>query len=335
MADSQVAESVQEVTHEQAAEPVAEQSFNLDAAVDKIGASLFPSQGQDRDKPVTDEPAIAEVAAPKEPVVDVAPVPKTWPKEMHPHWEKTPKEVQTYWATREEQMMKGLEQYRGAAQFAKTMSEVIQPFERDIQAQGIDAPGAVRALLQAHARLTNGPIQDRVTAYRQLGHSLGIFDQNIAAEGQQSQVDPQIQSLGQQVQQMQQFLHAQQETVLQETRGKITQDIEKFAADPAHAHFDEVADDIVLLIKAGLPLPEAYDKAVWANPVTRQKELSRQQTAAVEKAKENARLAALPKKGAASVNVRSRESQRAPTEPLGSMQETMKQTFREIRSRAS
>lgn len=330
MADSQLLESTHEVSPEPATEPAADQSFDMAAAVDKIGASLFPSQGQDR----TDEPAMTEAATPKEPAAEVVPVPKTWPKEMHAHWGKTPKEVQTYWATREEQMMQGIEQYKGAAQFAKTMADVVQPFEQEIRAQGTDAPGAVRTLLQVHQRLTNGPMQDRITAYRQLGHSIGIFDQHVQAEAQQ-QGDPQLMALTQQMQQMQQYLNQQEEHRKTETRGKITHDIETFAADPSHAYFDEVADDIVLLIKAGLPLAEAYDKAVWTNPVTRQKELSRQQTAAVGKAKENARLAALPKKGAASVNVRGSESSRAPTEPLGSMADTMRQTLREIRSRAS
>ena len=91
----------------------------------------------------------------------------------------------------------------------------------------------------------------------------------------------------------------------------------------------------MLLVKAGLPLQEAYEKAVWANPVTRAKELAKQQTADLAKARENARLAALPKKHAASVNVKSRDAGRTPTEPLGTMQDTMKQTLAEIKARAS
>ena len=44
--------------------------------------------------------------------------------------------------------------------------------------------------------------------------------------------------------------------------------METFALDTkAHPYFDEVADDIIALLKTGASLQEAYDKAVWANPV--------------------------------------------------------------------
>ena len=64
------------------------------------------------------------------------------------------------------------------------------------------------------------------------------------------------------------------------------------------------------------------------NPMIFEQEKTRFQTEAVEKFKENARLDSLPKKKAASVNVHSRETQVAPTEPLGSMEDTIRASFR-------
>jgi len=54
-------------------------------------------------------------------------------------------------------------------------------------------------------------------------------------------------------------------------------EVNAFASDPAHPFFDEVADDIVAFVRAGDSLSKAYEKAVWANPVTREKEIARQQ----------------------------------------------------------
>jgi hypothetical protein len=113
----------------------------------------------------------------------------------------------------------------------------------------------------------------------------------------------------------------------------VKKELDAFIADPAHSLFDDCADDIARFVSQGLSLQDAYDKAVWANPVTREKQVqSRLQTEA-EKAKERARLDALPKKKAAGVNVRGRETQRTPTEPLGSMEETMRETLAKIKGR--
>jgi S1-C subfamily serine protease len=62
-----------------------------------------------------------------------------------------------------------------------------------------------------------------------------------------------------------------------EEKAAITKEVNAFATDPAHPFFDEVSDDIIAILKTGASLAEAYEKAVWANPVTRQKEIARRQ----------------------------------------------------------
>lgn len=65
--------------------------------------------------------------------------------------------------------------------------------------------------------------------------------------------------------------------VLVEEMARIEKEVEAFAADPAHPFFDELSDDIAAILKTGASLAEAYEKAVWANPVTRAKEILRRQ----------------------------------------------------------
>lgn len=66
-----------------------------------------------------------------------------------------------------------------------------------------------------------------------------------------------------------------------EEMARVAREVETFSQDPAHPYFDEVADDIITELKMQeingqvKDLSKAYEKAVWANPVTRQKELAR------------------------------------------------------------
>lgn len=322
-------------------------SIDMEAAVDRLGAELFP----ELDAPPTDEPASepetdapsapvskAETPAPTDPVashpVTVKPAPKSWPKEMHDHWGKTPPEVQAYWETREKQMLDGLEQYKGSAQFGKSMHEVLTPYSHILQSQGIDAPRAVGALLQAHQRLTTGTLEQRRAAYDELGRNLGLPQAQAGeAAAAAPMIDPRVQALEQQFSQIQQTLTAQQQQAVDAARAKASQDVEAFASDPKHAYFEECAADMLRFLQQGDSLQEAYDKAVWTNPVTREKQVQAHAQTELEKARERARLDALPKKKAAGVNVRGRETQRTPTEPLGSMEDTLRETLTKIRAR--
>lgn len=303
--------------------------FNVEAAADSIGSDLFPSE------PVEAEPeqeTVAEDAAPAEapaqpapaetpaPVVEAKPVPKSWPKEMHEHWGKVDPKVQEYWEAREKQMLDGLEQYKQDATFAKSLKDVLTPYQPILKAQGLSETTAVQSLLNAHYRLTQGTQEARLAAYQELGRNLGLAqtDPNAPAP------DPKLTAIEQQVQQLQQSISQREQAALQEAKAKIAKDVETFASDPAHPYFEDVADDMMAMLHAGHSLQEAYDKAVWANPVTRAKEQSRLLTEHEAKLKENARLEALPKQKAKSVNIKSRDTGRAPTEPLGSWEDTMR-----------
>ena len=270
----------------------------------------------------------AVVTKPDEAVVMVRQAPKSWPKEMHEHWGKTDPKVQDYWETREKQMLDGLEQYKGDAGLGKTLKEVITPYKPILEAAGMDETTAVRSLLNAHYRLTQGTAEQRQAAYQELGKNLGLIqpDPNV-------QVDPQVRQLQEKLSAIESTITNSQQRALQETQAKVSKEVEAFASDAKHPYFDEVADDIVAMIQAGRSLEDAYEKAVWANPVTRQKEMTRLQTENEAKLKDKAKQEAEKARQAASTNVRGRETRRTPTEPKGTMEDTMKETLREIKTR--
>lgn len=289
------------------------------------------------DEPVVDD-VVDPVETPAEPAeVAAAPatdtttvvtraVPKSWPQEMHEHWGKIDPKVQEYWETREKQMLDGLDQYKGDAGFGKVLKDAITPYQSMLEAHKIDAPKAVSFLLAAHQRLTMGTPESRQAAYQELGRNLGL--------SADVQPNAELEALRQQVHQLTQGFTQEQTAKQQAHMAKVQQEVTEFAANTKeHPYFDECAADIARLVGAGYDLPEAYKTAVWANPVTAAKEQARLLKEHEDKLRENQRLDALKARKASSNNVRSRETTRAPTEPLGTMEDTMKETLAAINAR--
>lgn len=301
--------------------------FDLDASMDAVAASMSDSGTETQDvEAVATEQATAQPAE-QAPVVRSAP--KAWAKEQHEHWSRLDPKVQDYIELREKQMLEGLDMYKGDAGYAKQLKEVLTPYLPHLKAHGVSDIEAVSYLLNAHFGLTNGPEEQRRNLYRQLGVDLGLVQ--AEAEGV---VDPALKTLQQKVNALESQRQSEARAAQQAARQKADSEINAFASDPANVHFKEVAADMLPFVNAGLTLKDAYDKAVWANPVTRQKELSRQQTEAEAKLKEKARAEAEAAQRAAGTNLRGAKTQQAPTEPQGSMEDTMRDTLRKIRARA-
>ena len=318
------------------------EGFDMDSAVDQIGDRIFPDEdtsAEPEESVEIDTPVAEEDPSPAPVDIPEYAVPKTWPTEMHPHWGKMPKEAQKYWETREGQMMTGLEQYKETAKYGQSLRGILTPYRPILAAAGMDDNRAIATLLNAHYRLTQGTPEDRRAAYDDLGRNLGF----LQAQAQQAPVDPAYAALQQQIRQLTDKMtgreaaeHQANVAAYEQRRQGVYSDVEKFAADTsAHPHFDAVADDIIAQIQAGHSLQDAYDRAVFSNPVTREKEFARRQTADAKAREVNGRQSALLAKKASSVNLTSHTGRRRPTEPVGAMHETLADTLAAIRGRAS
>ena len=328
--------------------------FDMDQASEQLAGDLFPEIGQkseesddvelDTADPAQDkvieaatEATKTEASTTSTTTEEIEPAPKTWPKEMHEHWGKTPKEVRDYWNTREKQMLDGLDQYKGDASFGRQMRDVITPYQALIEAQGVDGPKAVQALMNAHYRLTVSPPSQKMAYFAHLAQQYGVDLGNITQQQSQDQqqVDPRYQQLQDQLHQIQQHLTGQQQTVQKQEHERVAKEVNAFAADAAHPYFDDVADDMVPFLKSGASLQDAYDKAVWANPVTRAKEQARIQQDQQAEAKRKAQEAADAAKKAAAANIRSRDTRRTPTEQqrgtMRNLDSVMTEVMREIK----
>jgi hypothetical protein len=328
----------------QTADSGTESGFDMESAVEQIGGQLFPAQDTPEPEESPTGPVGGATVTPvaettTEPAAPETPqtyeVPKSWKQEMHSYWPTLDPAVQKYYIEREKQMLDGLEQYKTEAQFAKQLREGLTPYQQTLKQLGVDELTAVKSLFNADHILRYAKPEEKRAYFEQLAKNYGIELAQAAAASSTAPVDPVVQQMQQKLQTLEQSLTARQQAEYQAAQERTAKEVEAFASDTkAHPFFDEVADDILPFIQQGLSLQDAYDKAVWANPVVREKQLQARIQTETEKMKENARLEALPKQKAARANVRSLDSKRTPTEPLGSMEETAKAALASLKSRA-
>lgn len=342
MNEEAVADSAVE---EHSGEPQGGDVFDMEGAVDTLSEGLFGTEKTEEideevdlsqetdDKPAeidakdekpdekVDEPDDVEKAL-KEELKREAP--KSWKKEMREFFNSADPMMQEYILQRESQMADGLEKDRGDANLGRTMRDVLMPHEATFRERGIEPQQAVRYLLDAHNALSTGTIEQRQANIQKLAQSYGIVNPEDGA-------NPQLQSLIQEVQALKQNQAASEQRTLQERQSSIETEVTAFASD--HPLFHDLEQDIVVYINAGYELEDAYDKALWANPLTRQKEMDRLEQEKASEAEKLAKKEAEDAKKASSVNVKGRDSKKAPTAPKGSMEDTMRETYRKINSR--
>lgn len=309
--------------------------FDMDAAQESLSSELFPPKEEPEvveeiiEEVVEEEPAEETPKEPKEPKESEEPeqtkeAPKSWKKEMHEKWSSLDPEIQGYIELRENQMKEGVELSKSDSDYGKTMRELTSPHSELFKAQGVDEKTAVQWLLNAHANLSNADPEQRVELFNKLAESYGV-----KLDG--TKLPEEYTTLSNKVNELQTKLNGYEQRSLQEQRAKAESEVEAFASE--HPYFDDVADDIIPFIHAGMSLEDAYEKAIWANPVTRQKEIDRIQKESEENLRKEEEEKRKKVAKAKSPNVRSLDTNKAPTEPLGSMEDTMRETLREIKNR--
>jgi hypothetical protein len=281
--------------------------------------------------------------------VQAAGAPKTWNKEELATWATVPKEIQDKLTPilerREQDFFNGISQYKGMAERGQAYESVVEPYRPILAAENIDPVGLFQSFSANHYILSRGTEEQKVElAARMLeGYNIplqGLLEY-IAEGGGQQIKDPQYQQLEQRFNELNNRLSAEDTRRAEEQRTRISQEIETFASAkddkgaPLHPYFDEVAQDIQQLFAAGAAktLEEAYDKAVYANPTTRQKEIDRltaERTSSLTSQSEQRR-----KKVADSTadNVTTTSKPRDGTVPKGSIDDTLQETMAAIEAR--
>lgn len=328
--------------------------FDMESALADVGAGLGFDKEEVEDATIIADPAlekavdVAVTDAVKTPVAaDPAVVvatptiatpaaiepPKTWRPAAAAKFLAADPEIQAEVLKREEDMHKGLEQYRGDANFGKTIKQVLDPYLPTMRQHNVDPVAQISGLMKAHQTLALGTPEQKTALFQQLATDYGINLGSLTAEP--AYVDPEVKRLRDELNGVKSTLSAgetaRQTAAVNEQKAAI----ETFAADPANVHFSTVLPDMVNMVSNGTAtsLKDAYEKAVWLNPVTRAAEMARQQANAASKTQADAEVKAAAAKAATAANVKSRAKGGSATTPLGSMDDTMQAQLDKIRAR--
>lgn len=287
------------------------------------------------DKPA-DAPQEAPVNAPETPVAIPPEVQRLgFRKEAAEAYAAAPDVLKQEIQRRSDEWHRGLQAIQPKVQFADSIERVIAPFQQTLKSLNVTPDVAIDQLLKADHRLRYSSPADKQAAIFDLARQYGIDLTNAQAP---QPVDPNFAYLSQQISQQQQWIQQQEAQKQREEQmrneaeqARLNSDIAAFAADPKHSHFESVKGHMAALLQAGQAkdLADAYEQAVYANPTTRAAMLAQQQAAAREEAAKKAQAA----KKVASINVNKRPSM-PPSTPIGSMDETIRQTLRRLQGQA-
>ena len=306
--------------------------------------SSVPAEGADKPAaPAADakpadgtEPATAPVKAE---------APKTWRPEAAADWGKLPPRVQEEVLKREADIFKGIEALKPDAAIGKAFGTALSPYINHLTATGQDAVALTKELVGAHITLSSGTAQQKTEVIQRIFKNYGISMPSAAPAGDpdtEAYVDPAIRDLQKQLEAVQSKMSettaAQQrefEAQQAQIRRNIEAEVAAFAADPKNIHYSKVENEIAALISAGAAkdLREAYDKAIWLNPEVRAAEQTRIATEQAEVARKAALEKAEAARKASAANVRSSAKVASGTAPLSNLDDTLRETFREIQSR--
>lgn len=196
--------------------------------------------------------------------------PPGWSAESKALWDTLPQAVKADALKREADVEKGFEKHRPKLAQYEALEQVIAPHRAAFQRSGApnDAAAIHNALSWVSAVQAN-PVQGLLAAAQHFGIDPSTLAQSSSRqppEGQQdfsAQLQPVIAPVVQDV-------RAVQQEVQSLRAERITSELATFAKDKPH--FEKVRVTMGQLIQSGAAegLEDAYQKAIWANPETRE-----------------------------------------------------------------
>jgi hypothetical protein len=190
--------------------------------------------------------------------------PASWSPAAKAGFDNLPPEVQQAVALREQEIDHGLRRKSREMKRYEPIEELIAPRRALWAAQGLDEASAIKTLLAAQDLLEKDPKQ----GLEFLARSYGVNIANLSAQPQgqpqaqpSSDSHPEIAALKQQLQVLQSQVQTAQ-------TAPIVSQIEAFQNDPANLYFENVRDDMAVLLNNGkaTDLKEAYEMACWMRP---------------------------------------------------------------------
>lgn len=185
----------------------------------------------------------------------------SWKKEAAQELEKLPEHIQKHIIDRESQFHKGLEQYREAANFAKTIDKSISPFKDYLNEMQVTPEAAFQNLLKTEHTLRRGSPQEKIEMMQKLVHDYQI-DLGALIN---TPYDPNYMNLKAQLEWTKSQLESSNDFKQSHEDAQIQSTISEFGQQ--HEYFEDVRTTMADLLEKGLAnnLEDAYVKAIRLN----------------------------------------------------------------------
>jgi hypothetical protein len=238
---------------------------NTEPARDSAGKFAKTAEaGQTKVEPVKPQVGV-------EPLKEAIVPPASWSAAAKTKFATLDPDVQQEVLKRERDVTDGLAQRQQRDERFNRLDSLLAPRRERFQLAGLDEFQAVQALFAAQDFLERTPREGIAYLARQYGVDLRSFAQGVPAQTAQPPLHPAIQQLLTKVQTLESAQAQQQTAQHQAATSHFVSEVQSFRTDPKNLYFDNVADDMAVLLQSGRAstLQDAYDRAVWANPETR------------------------------------------------------------------
>lgn len=275
---------------------------DLTAATKEVESREAPEDGRVRDErgrfaPKQPEPiegaADIKSAAPESAATD-APVmpPRHWKPEAKAEFQRLPPELRQAVLEHEAAVGKESSELQPKAQRLAAIESILAPHKGQWAVRGLDEIQAIKTLVDVSAWLD----RDAPSAVAALARQYGLTPQQIfgqAAPQSMPQYAPQNGAPPEWMQRLETLEQREQQRVQQTRQAQMSgaqQAIAEFQADPKNLYFENVKEEMALLLNAGKAndLQTAYDMAVWQRPDTRKLVIAQERANEAAKAKADA-----------------------------------------------
>lgn len=221
--------------------------------------------------------------------------PEHWTVDDKKAFGELPPHLQQRWLERERQIESGLnrrfKELASVRRENEELREIFKPYARDMELAGVSMTQAVKQLVAAHNFMQEDPIKGLKWMAQNYGVDIEKLPELVRASGAQS--DPRVEQLEKELREMREILGQQNQASMEERRRESLNAVHRFAdakdesGNLIHPFFDDVAEDVAVIMQAGeRDLEKAYDRACWSNPTIRvkmQERLRNQEAAAQAK----------------------------------------------------
>ena len=214
---------------------------------------------------VQNEAPVEAVKTQQEPTLEPPPEPPvwerppaSWKKDYHEAWTTADPKLKEYAWKREEEMRAGVQPLLSKAQYADQMQQAIEPYMNNIRGLGIEAPQAVKALMEADNVLRHGSPQQKQQYFAQLAQQYGINMGDVQIQP----TDPNFYAIQNELAQVRgEVLNWKQQQEAAQNQA-LLQEINQFQTKAEY--FEEARPTMIQLLNSGVAqdLDDAYQKAI-------------------------------------------------------------------------